>query len=733
MSQHILEPAARIINAIGKDLIKDVPASVVELVKNSYDADASFVELIFSIKNEELQIEIRDDGHGMSEETIVSSWLVPGTDYKLQRKKSPKKRAYQGRKGIGRYAAAVLGSQLELESIQGSNKTIARIDWTEFEKKKYLKDVEIFLHTEQTKLQQGTRLLITGGKEYIELLNEKEVNNIIKELRKLKSPLEDETIDVFDIYLEFKDFYKEADKNIKIEIEPFPILEMYNYRLSGTIDSKGRANLLFENAYKTPVDIQKIEKQIVLEEHEYYCGNIQLDFRVYDKDVEGINFLLNRLGKDKPGETIGSRFARQLLKDLPGVGIYRNGFRIRPHGDLGFDWLNLDNRRIQNPSLKIGSDQTAGFIMIEPEELSHLEEKSARDGLKESRYYEGLRTMLKEVLSELEKRRFTFRQTKLKNTHSLSPQNQIDSLFDFTEFNSTLNSSLEEGLAKIINNPENAEELTQEIKKSVSINVQALEKQKNIEYEKVKEIIAIYQGQATLGKIVAVILHEGRKSLGWFSNQIPRTIKWLNRLGKEEKIDTPLFNKILDRLKTTEKESVALTRLFNKLDPLTTTRRSRKKNVDMKNVINHVFEIYEGELSTANIKFDFTSQDNTKVYGIEEDFMMCMTNLIENSIYWLKKMPSNERSITINIKDESKLLVIDIMDNGPGIEQDYIIDKSIFVPGFSGKSEGSGTGLGLAIAGEAIARNNGELKAVYSPEGAHFRIDLKKDGGTINE
>ena len=66
--------------------------------------------------------------------------------------------------------------------------------------------------------------------------------------------------------------------------------------------------------------------------------------------------------------------------------------------------------------------------------------------------------------------------------------------------------------------------------------------------------------------------------MGWFSNQLPRTIKWLKKLGEEEGINNPLFEKIQDRLKTTEKESKALTRLFNKLDPLTITRRTKPGN-----------------------------------------------------------------------------------------------------------------------------------------------------------
>jgi signal transduction histidine kinase len=734
MSLHFIEPAARIITAIGRDLIKDVPASIVELVKNSYDADASFVSVIFDIKNDELLIKIIDDGHGMDKDTIVNTWLVPGTDYKLLNKKSPLKRPYQGRKGIGRYAAAVLGNKLELESIQDGIKTIAKIDWTEFEKKKYLKDVEISLETEKTNLNNGTTLIIKGGETYINLLNKKEVDDIIRELRKLVSPLENKIDDEFKINTKFNNFHINEYKNKEIKIEPFPILEMYNYRLSGTIYSTGKAKLIYENGYQSSSNdkstiIKELEFQLD-EENEYYCGEIQFDLRVFDKDDEGINYLVNKLQNQDSQETIGRRFAKQLLKESTGVGIYRNGFRIRPYGDPTFDWLNLDNRRVQNPSYRIGLDQIAGFVTIQPEEMSFLEEKSARDGLKESRYFQGLRTLILKALTELEKERFDFRQLKIKETNSKSKSGnrQVDSLFDLSEFNSTITKNVENSINKIKDNPEKVLEYAREITENVNKTIQSFEKQKNEEYEKVKQIMAIYQGQATLGKIVTVILHEGRKSVGWFTNQLPRIVKWLKRLEQEENINNELLNKIQDRLETTQNEARSLTNLFNKLDPLTASRRSKPSKINLYAIVQHVFGIFENDFIKNNITFNLNVEGTPILYGIKEDFLMCITNLIENSIYWIKQNPYNNRYINVDIVEYEELIVAEIIDNGPGIEQKYIESESIFEPGFSGKSDNTGTGLGLAIAGEAMERNGGNLKAIYNPTGAHFKIEIKKRG-----
>ncbi|HNU14833.1 MAG TPA: ATP-binding protein, partial [Chitinophagaceae bacterium] len=116
-----IRPAARLISTIGEDLIGDVYAAIVELVKNSYDADSSKVDIVFrytKVDNEDvLKIEIEDDGHGMSNEVVLNAWLVPATKDKVNRVSSPGGRLFQGKKGIGRYAAAVLGETLILSTV----------------------------------------------------------------------------------------------------------------------------------------------------------------------------------------------------------------------------------------------------------------------------------------------------------------------------------------------------------------------------------------------------------------------------------------------------------------------------------------------------------------------------------------------------------------------------------------------------------------------------------------
>ena len=81
--KHTFEITPRVIAHLGEDLIKNENIALVELVKNSYDAQASFCEVEFTFEGEFLsKITVTDDGTGMDLETIENVWLVIGTDNK---------------------------------------------------------------------------------------------------------------------------------------------------------------------------------------------------------------------------------------------------------------------------------------------------------------------------------------------------------------------------------------------------------------------------------------------------------------------------------------------------------------------------------------------------------------------------------------------------------------------------------------------------------------------------
>ncbi len=136
---------------LGDQLIRDAGLAVFELVKNAYDADASRCEVILADIDDQksARIIVEDDGSGMDYDTVVGTWLEPGTDYRATQRsaarRSPKyKRLPLGEKGVGRFAVHKLGRNIELITRQkGEDEVVVTIDWSDFEKKRYLSDVAV--------------------------------------------------------------------------------------------------------------------------------------------------------------------------------------------------------------------------------------------------------------------------------------------------------------------------------------------------------------------------------------------------------------------------------------------------------------------------------------------------------------------------------------------------------------------------------------------------------------
>lgn len=746
-----IRPAARHILTIGRDLIKDSYAALVELVKNSYDADATNVTITFSTfetidsgkKEKHIKIIVKDDGHGMDLETVTTKWLVPSTDDKLQRKYSPNDRLMQGRKGIGRYAAAILGNEMLMQTVHKGKKTSMLVNWMDFEEEKYLEDVELLVETSETSESSGTTIEITGNDEKINEWSKEAFDLLLKELRKLLSPFQDLERDSFNIKLKFKNFPVDKYSDTEINVEPFPIINLYDYRLSGNIirktieevennypvnksqliharknktfeDNIIIADLKFENSLVDGSATERIVEIIDVYD-ELYTGKVEFDFRVFDRDPEAIENLIERgLKSNETDSYLGKREALHLLDEICGVGIYRGGFRIRPHGDPGYDWLELDKQRVQDPSHKIGSNQIAGFITIQQEEISHLEEKSARDGLKENKYFDAFKECIKACLSIVEQKRFAFREKTGRGRKHVKIEKELQKVFDLGK----LDNKIRKSLLRLHTPKKEIDQISQ------IINKESYQKTKLV--ERLRETVALYQGQVTLGKIIMVVMHEGRKPLSFFKNQIPLMEEHIEHLQK--RYDKDYFILVLDNLEGIKNQEDLLVHLFDKLDPLAVRKRAKKQNFHLHKVLKDVRKVFENELSNKSITLNIDCSDSITLEGWKHDFYVALTNLVENSIYWLSNKKSIRNKVEIFAFNDNGDIVIDYKDNGPGIRKEYIKNQLIFEPGFSTKP--SGTGLGLAIAGESLQRNNGKIKAIYSNKGAYFRIEVEKSEGS---
>ena len=547
---------------IGRDLIQDNYAAVVELVKNAYDADSPDVNIEFtaSPNHSEYSIVIADHGHGMSRNDVINKWLVPSTPDKVKRRRSPAGRTLQGSKGVGRYAASILGTDLLLETVTPEGeKTMVYLEWSNFENTQYLEDVEIPAETRKVSEPSGTRLTITGDEEFLDEWDKDKFKKLQYELKKLKSPVS--TVfshDDFLINLTVDGFPKV--ETIKEIVESYPIFDFYDYKISGRISVNGKGTLTYSSQKARNIPEETFPFDF---EKPTGCGELDIDIRVYDRDKDAIESLIGRGLKDESDNYVGKLRARQILNEYNGIGVYRNGFRIRPLGDADFDWLTLNEERVQNPSLRIGSNQAIGYVQIKPEKQSGLIEKSARDGLKENEAFNRLKAITKKVIEELETRRFTYRRHVDLSLPARKVERQLGQLYSFDK----LKRDIEKKLIQSGNDKATTDEVIERIEQE--------EEDKSRFADGIRQAVAIYQGQATLGKIINVILHAGRHPLSYLRNQISNLKHWHESFQKTG--DLVNLEKLMPIVDGIGQNGEFFVDLFRRLDPLAARKRPSKK------------------------------------------------------------------------------------------------------------------------------------------------------------
>jgi signal transduction histidine kinase len=95
-------------------------------------------------------------------------------------------------------------------------------------------------------------------------------------------------------------------------------------------------------------------------------------------------------------------------------------------------------------------------------------------------------------------------------------------------------------------------------------------------------------------------------------------------------------------------------------------------------------------------------------------------NLVMNAVH---AMQGQGRIVLRTLLSPDGMLELQVKDNGPGIAPE--LQKQVFAPFFTTKTEGEGTGLGLYICQNIINGHGGSISLESQPgEGTTFRIRL---------
>ena len=407
-------------NIIGRDLITDDFIAVFELVKNSYDAHATRVDVIFEdIYTDKGRIIIKDNGKGMGYQDLLDKWLFVARSskkegdeedsYKNFRDKIKVKRAYAGAKGIGRFSCDRLGSELYLESIKDEkNAKIEALvtDWNKFEEDSNNEFVNVSVLHETLRessygINKGTVLEISNLHSD---WNREKFQELKDSLARLINPSNTEDEDSFKIFLsvedEAKGDKKQKEKN-KSRFEDGKLNESeinYFNIINGEIYNPIFETLQLKTSY-IESDIQEKIITTTLFEGGELVYKIEEDNPFSNfKDIHYSIYFLNQSAK----ATFTRRMGVQPV-EYGHIFVYKNGLRIYPYGERGEDPFKMDNRKAQGYSRFLGTREVLGYISINGDNNNLRETSSRGDGFIKTSSYFQLEKHFYETLKKLEK------------------------------------------------------------------------------------------------------------------------------------------------------------------------------------------------------------------------------------------------------------------------------------------------------------------------------------------
>lgn len=696
-------PKARLIQILGEQLIKDASIGLVELVKNSYDADATLVQIImYGLNTEHGKIAIQDNGFGMDTNIFLNKWMNPASGHK-ERQKKDKIRTLLGRlplgeKGVGRFAAQQIGNKLFLVSkVKDSDLELAvYIDWRKFdEEEKNLSEVEIDYEERKAETfkheESGTLLQIS---ELRSEWTDKNIKKIHSVLKRMKSPFKGATD--FDVTLKFENCIELFSKYEDLEFTD--ILEKAHYKLFGIVDKNGIFEFEYDffvpgyrkNHKKATLDLTKSVGDIP---SNLICGGFLVHFHNYEKFSDWLRI---------------SGIDKKDINDLSGVSIYRDGIRVLPYGEAGDDWLELDKRRIQQPSSKIGNDNIIGMIEINQYENNLLKDKTNREGLIENTAFYQFRKLVLAAIETLEKERKEDKPKKEKGQKEDSPiTNPPKPVEDVKSTFSKVSETIEQKAGEnLFADPEVIKEVKEEIEKAKEQVIQSVEDQ-----QRENEILRDLAGT---GLAAERFTHE-------FARMIRGALDSLQRLKKLTDLSNPKIKKEIDTIYGTLE---ALRNDIRLLGPMFYVKKvAKEKDLDIKQIIENTLSLHEQRIKKESVQIE-TSGNSFTVTMREGSCMQVFSNLIDNSIFWLsRKSELDRRKIRIILDKKNKTVFVS--DSGSGVVERY--KKHIFEPFFSMKGE-DGRGLGLYIVKEILNEKNWDISLVSKEDypnlldGASFKI-----------
>ena len=729
-----------LLSELGEKLVETVHLALVELVKNSYDADATEVRVRFTADSEDkAQIHVLDNGTGMNYQEVENYWMRIATTDKVEKNVSSiYGRPRTGSKGIGRFCCRRLGRDLQLITVGRKDgeyqKTEVSFMWNNF--KPGTDVTEIDCPGERSFLEEGptgTMLIIT---DLIYEWNTRGYEYLKRQLALL----------VANRGTRRQGYSEDPGFNIILEAPQFEG-GLRNIREDLMNAGWGTLSAYINNDHQAVCELHAMDigrKTIVSKEQYPHLNDIKLKIGILVDDRQQM--------RDKSVLSLG--ILRNILPDWGGVQIRYKGFRVYPYGDD--DWLDIDRDRGLRKtrpkeelfsfasSLK-GIDPSRSLLnmlsmrnYVGEVELglasSDFEMKANREGFIKSQAVDELKNLA----------RFAIEWATIWRDYYLRAVKKITTELARTYLEEILKKEIGSedivaaAAAYIQNEVKNITSLLpptnkRQLVKAVGFATDALIRHEQSSREELRHLRLI----ASTPTLLLIFSHEVKSLLGMLdNNQSSLAIIEKNLAGRERKIAQET-RAGLSETKKRFSELLSMTSLIG-ID----SRTAVPTDLALRERVERSVHAFGLIINSYEIDVDFKDVTSSVVVKsmLEAELYAILLNVLSNSIKSVIA-GGGAKLIKITADREDRRTVIRLMDTGIGLDASKF--EEVFIP-FIADPEGklyrllakkmnpedkyivgTGSGLGLSIVKEIVHVHSGTIAFINPKDNWKAELEIK--------
>jgi len=657
------------------------------------------------------RITISDEGEGMSLAELDDIFLTIGTRSRYKERKdalaSGSSRVILGEKGIGRLSVMRLGREVSIKTAKANDRfwNNLRIDWNIFshESDQMLEEIDVEPAKGERKAdseRSGTTIVIS---RLTSTWTRGRVDDLMAEqFSRFVDPFVEDG--PYKINVRFNDV---AIPKIRFDQA---LLEAAHAEINATFEPDGengprlygRVNYRRYNRVTTfsleGAQLLKGTKMSTLKQLQNvgpFTADLYWFNRKYIEDTAGLE----------------AGYIKKLVRSWAGGGmVYRDGFRVNPYGGPDDDWLGLDRKALASGGYKMNRNQLVGKISISALKNPALLDQTNREGIRDSDEKTALVGLLRvAILNEFKK--FLDQVEDEQSPAEPVSFEAIERKVVSTKLNlkktwRTLKSQHPE--------VEDSPQLVFEMEEALEDLSDLLDDARALvaSYEKGKDQMVQLAG---IGLMVEVVGHELNRA----TEHALRSLSDSRKAGSTGDFESSL-DSLHAQLKTLQKR-------LRILDPLSISGRQVKETFDLVAWVREIVEGHEAQFGRHGIRYSVGvsgkgRQTTIRVKAVKGMIVQIIENLLANSVYWLKaeRVVNPEFRPEIAVHLDTDRNVVEVSDNGPGIEAARA--EEVFRPFVTSKPPSEGKGLGLYIAQE-LAKYHGCSLSLSPKKGPHRTLN----------